>query len=222
MKTDTQRQARSITQQILQELAAGRKSPPLTIAVGVSNRHVHLSRKEMDMLFGYGSSLTRMKALKQPGQFAAQETVTLRGPKGELQHVRVLGPLRNVTQVEISVADGFVLGIGAPVRMSGELQGSPGITLVGPHGEVAIAEGVIVAWRHLHISPEEAARHGLADGAEIAVETQGPRAGVLRHVKVRVSAEALAEIHLDQEEANALGLRNGDRVQIKSNGPMVA
>ncbi|MEY8772231.1 phosphate propanoyltransferase [Erwinia sp. DT-104] len=222
MKTDTQRQARSITQQILQELAAGRKNQPLTIAVGVSNRHVHLSRKEMDMLFGYGSSLTRMKALKQPGQFAAQETVTLRGPKGELQRVRVLGPLRNVTQVEISVADGFVLGIGAPVRMSGELQGSPGITLVGPHGEVAIPEGVIVAWRHLHISPEEAARHGLTDGAEIAVETQGPRAGVLRHVKVRVSAEALAEIHLDQEEANALGLRNGDRVQIKSNGPKVA
>ncbi|WP_380180008.1 phosphate propanoyltransferase [Kalamiella sp. sgz302252] len=207
---DTQQQARRITQQILQELA-GKKSA-LSIPVGVSNRHVHLSRSEMDLLFGYGSSLTRMKALRQPGHFAAQETVTLRGPKGEIQRVRVLGPLRSITQVEISVADSFALGIKAPVRMSGELQETPGLTLVGPHGQVELTEGAIVAWRHIHISPEEAARHGLSDGAEIDVTTEGARSGVLHHVKVRVSADAVLEMHIDVEEANALGLRNDDRV----------
>lgn len=207
-----EQQAKRITQQILQELAGRRPTEALSIPVGVSNRHVHLSRREMDLLFGYGSSLTRMKALRQPGHFAAQETVTLRGPKGELQRVRVLGPLRRATQIEISVADGFALGVNAPVRMSGELQDSPGVTLIGPHGQVEIQQGVIVAWRHIHISPEEAARHRLADGAEIAIATQGPRAGVLHHVKVRVSAEAVLEMHIDVEEANALGLRNDDRV----------
>ena len=164
----TEQQAEWITQQILQELATSKKTAApaaapvaLNIPVGVSNRHVHLCREDMDILFGYGSTLTRSKALKQPGQYAAEEMVTLRGPKGELNKVRVLGPLRNATQVEISVADGFALGTKAPVRMSGDLLDSPGIEIIGPKGRVVKHNGMIVAWRHIHISPEEAELHGL-------------------------------------------------------------
>lgn len=216
-----QQQAEWITQQIMQELAAG-KSPPgsasadsnqrLAIPVGISNRHVHLCREDMDVLFGYGSTLTRMKAVKQPGQFAAQETVTLRSSKGEIAKVRVLGPLRKVTQVELSVADSFVLGIKAPVRMSGDLEDSPGVEIIGPQGSVVKPHGAIVAWRHIHISPQEAERHGLHDGMEITIQAEGLRAGMLSHVVVRVSADAVLELHIDVEEANGFGLRNGDLV----------
>lgn len=216
---DNQQQAELITQQILQELAArnartlNATAQTLEIPVGISNRHVHLSREDMDVLFGYGSTLTRMKAVKQPGQYAAEETVTLRGPKGELHKVRVLGPLRNSTQVEISVSDSFVLGVKAPVRMSGNLPDSPGIDIIGPCGRVSKTDGTIVAWRHIHISPTEAERYGLRDGMEIDVRIAGRRGGILSHVVVRVSADAVLEMHIDVEEANGLGLRNGDRVR---------
>ncbi|XBS70880.1 phosphate propanoyltransferase [Acerihabitans sp. KWT182] len=216
-----QQQAEWITRQILQELAAHgatfTDAPPapqtMEIPVGISNRHVHLSREDMDALFGYGSTLTRMKAVKQPGQYAAEETVTLRGPKGELTKVRVLGPLRSATQIEISVSDGFVLGVKAPVRMSGHLEDSPGIEIIGPHGRIAKSGGAIVAWRHIHISPAEAEHYGLRDGMEIDVHIGGQRGGILSHVVVRVSADAVLEMHIDVEEANGFGLRNGDCVK---------
>lgn len=185
---------------------------PLAVPVGISNRHVHLCREDMDVLFGYGSTLTRLKAVKQPGQFAAEETVTLRTAKGEIANVRVLGPLRSTTQIEISVADSFVLGVKAPVRMSGDLENSPGIELQGPKGRVSKNYGTIVAWRHIHISPQDAERHGLRDGMDIDLQAQGQRAGTLRNVVVRVSADAVLELHIDVEEANGLGLRNGDLV----------
>lgn len=218
---DIQQQAEWITKQILAELAAGKPLAPhpadqssvLDIPVGVSNRHIHLCREDMDLLFGYGSTLTRMKAVKQPGQFAAEEMVTLRGKKSEIANVRVLGPLRSATQVEISVADSFVLGVKAPLRMSGDLQDSPGIEIIGPKGRVMKPNGMIVAWRHIHISPRDAERYGLDDGMEIDVQTEGQRAGVLRHVVVRVTADAVLEMHIDVEEANGFGLRNGDRVR---------
>lgn len=212
---ENQQQAEWITRQIIQELAAGKavkQDSPLLIPVGVSNRHIHLSREDMDVLFGYGSTLTRMKAVKQPGQFAAEETVTLRTKKGDIPNVRVLGPLRSATQIEISVADSFVLGVKAPVRMSGDLHDSPGIEIVGPKGRVAKPHGTIVAWRHIHISPQEAQQHGLRDGMEIDIQADGLRAGVLGHVVVRVSADAVLELHIDVEEANGFGLRNGDLV----------
>ena len=186
------------------------RAPKFAVPVGISNRHVHLCREDMDVLFGYGSTLTRLKAVKQPGQFAAEETVTLRTPKGDIANVRVLGPLRSVTQIEISVADSFALGVKAPVRMSGDLENSPGVELVGPKGQVSKPHGTIVAWRHIHISPQEAERHGLRDGMEIDLQAQGQRAGILSHVLVRVSADAVPELHIDVEEANGLGLRNGD------------
>lgn len=216
---DNQQQAELITRQILRELAAPGAHPVvaapqiLEIPVGISNRHVHLSREDMDVLFGYGSTLTRMKAVKQPGQYAAEETVILRGPKGELQRVRVLGPLRSATQIEISVSDSFTLGVKAPLRMSGDLQDSPGIEIVGPHGRVMKSDGAIVAWRHIHISPTDAAQFALRDGMEIDVRINGYRGGILSHVLVRVSADAVLEMHIDVEEANGFGLRNGDCVR---------
>lgn len=216
---DNQQQAELITRQILQELAARDVRPAASVAqtldipVGISNRHVHLSREDMDALFGYGATLTRMKAVKQPGQFAAEETVILRGPKGELQRVRVLGPLRSATQIEISVSDSFVLGVKAPVRMSGDLQDSPGIEIIGPRGRVMKSDGAIVAWRHIHISPSDAQRFALRDGMEIDVRINGYRGGILSHVLVRVSADAVLEMHIDVEEANGFGLRNGDCVR---------
>lgn len=216
---DNQQQAELITRQILQELAARDARPTarvpqtLDIPVGISNRHVHLSREDMDAIFGYSSTLTRMKAVKQPGQYAAEETVTLRGPKGELQRVRVLGPLRSATQIEISVSDSYVLGVKAPLRMSGDLQDSPGIEIIGPRGRVMKSDGAIVAWRHIHISPSDAARFALRDGMEIDVRINGYRGGILSHVLVRVSADAVLEMHIDVEEANGFGLRNGDCVR---------
>ncbi|MBW9462078.1 phosphate propanoyltransferase [Kluyvera sp. EC_51] len=213
----SQQQAELITQQIIQELAArGTPFSPvpqaLEIPIGISNRHVHLSREDMDTLFGSGSTLTRMKAVKQPGQYAAEETVTLRGPKGQLANVRVLGPLRRATQIEISVSDGFTLGVKAPVRMSGDLEHSPGIEIIGPRGSIKKTEGTIVAWRHIHISPIQARQSGLQDGMEIDVQVAGQRGGVLSHVVVRVSEDAVLEMHIDVEEANSVGLRNGDCV----------
>lgn len=224
----TQQQIAWITQQVMQELATHGTSraeildapaTPLQVPVGISNRHIHLSREDMDILFGYGTTLTRMKAVKQPGQFAAEECVTLRGPKGEIKNVRVLGPLRPTTQVEISVADSFVLGVKAPVRMSGDLQDSPGIDIVGPKGSVKKASGTIVAWRHIHISPEQAERHGLRDGMEVSIQAQGHRAGIMQHVVVRATQASVLELHVDVEEANAYGLRNGDLVDIIAEHP---
>ena len=224
----TQQQIAWITQQVMQELAAHGTSraeildapaTPLQVPVGISNRHIHLSREDMDILFGYGTTLTLMKAVKQPGQFAAEECVTLRGPKGEIKNVRVLGPLRPSTQVEISVADSFVLGVKAPVRMSGDLQDSPGIEIVGPKGSVKKASGTIVAWRHIHISPEQAERHGLRDGMEVSIQARGQRAGIMQHVVVRATQASVLELHVDVEEANAYGLRNGDLVNIITEQP---
>lgn len=217
---DTQQQAELIAREILQELKARgpgamtehRAVQTLNIPIGISNRHVHLSREDMDVLFGYGSTLTRMKAVKQPGQYAADETVTLCGPKGELTRVRVLGPLRSATQIEISVSDSFILGVKAPLRMSGNLQDSPGIDIIGPRGRVSKTDGAIVAWRHIHISPAEAEQHALRDGMEIDVRIDGHRGGILSHVVVRVSTDAVLEMHVDVEEANGFGLRNGDCV----------
>ncbi|WP_321446626.1 phosphate propanoyltransferase [uncultured Cohaesibacter sp.] len=194
--------------------SAASKSDPALVPVGVSNRHVHLSREDMEMLFGPGQNLTRMKAMKQPGQYAAEETVTLKGPKGELRRVRVLGPFRKETQIEISVSDGFALGIKAPMRMSGDLDESAGLEIVGPLGSVKLEQGVIVAQRHIHMHPDDAKKAGVCNGEIVSVEAQGPRGGILKNVAVRVSEASALEIHIDVEEANALGLKNNDQVRI--------
>nr|WP_321456941.1 phosphate propanoyltransferase [uncultured Cohaesibacter sp.] len=193
---------------------AASMSDPALVPVGVSNRHIHLSKEDMEVLFGPGQNLRRMKAMKQPGQFAAEETVTLKGPKGELRRVRVLGPFRKDTQVEISVSDGFSLGIKAPMRMSGDLDNSAGLEVVGPLGSVKLEQGVIVAQRHIHMHPDDAKKACLCNGDIVDVEAQGPRGGILKNVAVRVSEASALEIHIDVEEANALGLKNNDNVRI--------
>ncbi len=183
-------------------------------ALGVSNRHVHLCRADMDALFGEGSELTFRNALRQPGQFAAEETLTLRGPKGELKKVRVLGPLRSETQAEVSISDGYALGIKPPVRDSGNIVGSAGVTLIGPRGEVQKAQGAIAAMRHVHLDPHSAALLNLQDKQRISLELGGERGAVLNNVLVRVSPGFLPEAHLDLDEANAAGAKNGDIVRL--------
>lgn len=184
------------------------------VVVGVSNRHIHLSQEDLDILFGTGHKLTRMKDMKQPGQFAAEEKVTIVGPKGKFEGVRVLGPVRKETQVEISISDSFKLGVKPPVRESGKLEGTPGIKLIGPKGEVVKEKGVIVAGRHIHMPKFIADIRGYKDGELVKVETSGERKILMYDVLLRVGSNMAKEIHLDMDEANAAGLKNNDYVKI--------
>ncbi|HHY92804.1 MAG TPA: phosphate propanoyltransferase [Firmicutes bacterium] len=186
----------------------------LRIPVGVSARHVHLSPEDVAELFGPGYNLTPKKTL-QPGQYAAEETVTLVGPKGVLPKVRVLGPPRGHTQVEVAQTDCFVLGIPPLVRASGHIAGTPGLAVVGPKGARFLREGAIVALRHVHITPPEAAAWGLKDGDFVAVRVLGgERALTFEQVLVRVSAASQLELHIDTDEANAAGVKSGDYVEL--------
>lgn len=185
------------------------------IPIGVSNKHIHLSRKDMDALFGEGSELTPIKDLGQPGQYACAETVAVKGPKGEFARVRVLGPLRKESQVELSKTDARSIGIKAPIRESGVLEGTPGVELVGPEGSVMLERGAIVALRHIHMTPEQAKQWGLKDKDVVDVKVNGgERAGILGNVIVRVSDKFALEMHVDTDEANACCLDNNDTVSI--------
>lgn len=192
------------------------KAQKLEVTVGVSGRHVHLSQAHLETLFGKGYTLQAIKDLSQPGQFAAKECVTLVGPKGVIERVRVLGPVRKETQVEILQGDSFKLGVKAPLRQSGKLEGTPGITLVGPAGTVILDKGVMVAARHIHMHTSEAKAMGLYDGQIVSVSFEGPRGGVLNNVLIRANDASALDMHVDTEEANALGLTNGSVVQIIS------
>jgi putative phosphotransacetylase len=190
------------------EILGGRESEARVheVVVRVSGHHVHLDQEALARLFGPGASLTRLKDMHQPGEFAANETVTLVGPKGLIEKVRVMGPLRSQTQVEISGTDQFALGVQAPVRESGRLEGTPGIVLRGPAGEFEITEGVIRDQRHIHMSEGDADRIGVRNGAHVSVRLVGDRATIAEGVLVRVSADAALEMHIDSDEANAAGV----------------
>jgi putative phosphotransacetylase len=181
-----------------------------SIPVALSARHVHLSQAHVEALFGPGHKLSPLSDLSQPGQFACQETVDVVGPKRSLPGVRVLGPARGQSQVELSVTDGVVLGLRVPVRLSGDLQGSPGCHLIGPRGAVKLTEGCIVAMRHIHMTPEDAARLGLTDKQKVYVHFPGSRGVVFDEVVVRVSKDFRTELHLDTDEGNAASVRNGE------------
>lgn len=189
----------------------------LPIPVGVSNRHLHLSAVDLEALFGTGYQLQWRRDLLQPGQFAAMETVTIAGPKGCIEKVRVLGPVRQQTQVEVSRSDAYKLGFNPPLRESGKLQGSCPVTLIGPRGSVYRKEGLIVAQRHIHMSPAEAVTFGVADGENVQVKTGGERSLVFDRVIVRVSPHFSLEFHLDTDEANAAGISQGDFVHLLTN-----
>lgn len=182
----------------------------LLIPVGVSNRHVHLAPHHIEALFGKGYELTPLRELSQKGQFAARETVILKGPHGSLSNVRILGPSRGATQVEISCTDGFELGVHPPIRLSGDLAGTPGITLVGTMGSVALSQGLIIAKNHVHASPEEAKSLRLTHGDRILVQATGERPVIFADVIVRVSPEFSLDFHIDRDEANAAHLSTGD------------
>ncbi|HBN09175.1 MAG TPA: propanediol utilization protein [Cyanobacteria bacterium UBA8530] len=184
------------------------------IPVGISNRHLHLSLGDLETLFGSGYRLKEMKPLSQPGQFAAEETVTIAGPKGKIDKVRILGPERKASQVEISQTDAYKLGISAPVRDSGDIKGTPGLTLIGPKGEVALDAGAILACRHIHMTVGDSRRLGVRDKDRVKVKTNGDRACVFENVLVRVSDSFFLEMHLDTDEANASLLRNGENVRL--------
>ncbi|MEM2900621.1 MAG: phosphate propanoyltransferase [Thermoplasmata archaeon] len=184
------------------------------IPAAISNRHVHLSREHIDILFGKGYELTKLRDLSQKGQFACNEKVDVVGSQGVLKGVRVLGPARKETQIEVSITDCFVLGVNPPVRMSGDIRGSAGGKLIGPKGEVEIKEGIIIAARHIHMDPESAIRLGIKDKEKVQVRVRGVRGLVFDETIVRVDDTFVNELHLDTDEGNAANIKNGDYVEI--------
>ena len=208
---DLMRKVAAAVVRVQQEMNEGGNG---AIPLGISNRHIHLSQEDLEKLFGPGYQLTNTKDLVQPGQFACKETLTVCGPKGAIEKVRVLGPVRKQTQVEILAGDTFKLGVKGEVRMSGVLSGTPGVTLTGPKCSVQIPEGVMIAQRHIHMSCEDAARFGVTDGEIVDLECEGTRSGLLHDVVIRANNNSRLECHLDTEEANALGLTSKSNVRI--------
>ena len=184
------------------------------IPIGISNRHIHLSRSDLDICFGESYELTPIKDLNQPGQYACKETMTICGPKGAIEKVRVLGPVREKTQVEILAKDNFTLGINAPLRISGDISSSEGLTLIGPKGSVQLKEGTIIAKRHIHMTKDDAKKHGVDDGQIVSIQIEGERGGIYDNVIIRSNDNSATECHLDMEEANALGITSDSKLRI--------
>ncbi|MBI3550254.1 MAG: phosphate propanoyltransferase [Elusimicrobia bacterium] len=186
------------------------------IPIGVSNRHAHLSQDHWDVLFGKDTQPRKFRAVKQPGFWAAYETIKIEGPKGEVNNIRLVAPHRPKTQIEISKTDASVLGLRPPVRDSGQLDGSAPVRIIGPKGTIEIKEGLIIARRHIHFHPLEAQAMGVKDGEVVRVRagTGGPRALIFEDVLIRVSDKFSLELHLDTDEANAAWVKSGDIVNI--------
>ena len=185
------------------------------VPVGVSNRHIHLSREDVERLFGKGYELTPIKELSQPGQYACKETLTIIGPSlRPIENVRVLGPVRGASQVEISLTDSFTLKVKPPVRESGKIQGSAPITIIGPRGVVELKEGCIIANRHIHMSLSDGETFGVRDGDTVTVDVFGSRRTRWYDVQVRVHKDFRLEMHVDTDDANAAGIGNGAKVKI--------
>ncbi len=178
------------------------------IELEASGRHVHVTREQAQTLFGH--SLTPKRPLSQPGQFLANERVTVIGPKGQFHNVAVLGPERSQAQVEISLTDGKTLGITPPIRQSGDVKNSPGATLVGEKGQITLTQGVIAAQRHIHITPADAEKFGVKDGQTVTLQTYTARPVQFQDTVVRVSDKFATSVHLDYDEANACGFQPGD------------
>lgn len=185
------------------------------VPIGVSARHCHLHENDIESLFGEGYQLSKRADLSQPGQFAANETVTIVGPKDSIGSVRILGPPRKATQVEISKTDSIRLGLNAPIRLSGNLPGSSPVTIVGPNGSIYLEEGLIVAQAHIHMSRNEAYQLHLQDGANVTVEVaNGERPLRFEKVRIRTSPEFNLEMHIDTDEANAAAIYPGQKGKI--------
>ncbi|MFV0428225.1 MAG: phosphate propanoyltransferase [Arachnia sp.] len=204
---DTRQVVEEVTQLVLLKLRG--LNDPCRITIGVSNRHVHLSQADLAELFG-ADEMTVLRPVRQPGEFAAQETVTVHGPRRSFERVRVMGPCRPRSQVELSRTDCVALGIDAPVAQSGHLDDAAAIDIEGPRGRIHLGHAAIVAARHIHLGPSHAHALNVADGDRVRVDFSGTRGGTLDQVIIRVKDQGVPEIHLDTDEANALGLRTGD------------
>lgn len=188
----------------------------ITVPIEVSNRHVHLSEQDVVLLFGKGAVLHPRRPISQTGQFAAEQTVSLVGPKGTTERVRVVGPVRHATQVELSRTDARHLGVDAPLRDSGDLTGSAGVTLVGPRGRVDISEGAIVQRRHIHANLDDCRKYGVKPGAIVRVRIGGERGVEFDNVFVKVDPSFVWRLHLDTDEANAAGVVGGETAEVVS------
>lgn len=202
---------RMVTLSMLQQFAA---SSAFYVPAAVSNRHIHLSQDALDALFGKGYTLKPFKPLSQPGQYACEEKLTFVGPKNKFDGIRILGPVRPATQVEISLTDAYGLGVKPVVRMSGDVANTPGGKLIGPNGEYTLSCGVIVSQCHLHASKEQAAWYGLKDGDLVCVRKRGVRTVVFENVLVRAGDTHSLELHFDTDEANAALIGNGDLLEL--------
>lgn len=216
MNADEKKVIEQIVINTVKKLIAADNKPD-QVVLGISNKHIHLTQKDIETLFGEGYQLTNIKDLKQPGQYAAAETVKVIGPKASFDKVRILGPARPESQVEISLTDARTLGIKAPVSESGQLAGTPGICLQGPKGKVTLDRGVMIALRHIHMTPDIAEKLQINDKDFVCVETTGIRKTIFCNVLARVSEAYDYEMHLDTDEANAAGLQNNDYLKIIPN-----
>ena len=205
-----------MVKRVISEMEGGASSASGNeVPIGVSNRHIHLSHEDVETLFGAGYTLTPCKELSQPGQYACKETLTILGPSlRPIENVRVLGPERKRSQVEISCTDSYTLKVKPPVRESGKLDGSAPITVVGPKGVVTLSEGCIIANRHIHMSPSDGERFGVRDGDTVTVDAVGKRRTRFYDVQVRVHKDFRLEMHIDTDDANAVGLGNGSVVTV--------
>ena len=186
----------------------------LSVSIGVSSRHVHLSKEDKDILFGHDYELGKLRNLKQPGQYAAKETVKIGTEKNSFDRVRVLGPLRNETQIEISLTDSRFLGLDVPIRESGKLENTPSITLIGPKGIVEKKQGVIAPLRHIHMPENMADLYGFKDGEMVDIELGSLRKSILTNVLIRVSKNYVLECHIDTDEGNSSNVGNNHVAKI--------
>ncbi len=210
----TENEIRAMVSRVL-ETVNGSTAEKGNVPVGVSNRHIHLTHEHVEILFGKGYQLTKIKDLSQPGQYACKEQLTIVGPSMRaIEGVRVLGPERKRSQVEISRTDSFTLKVKPPVRESGDLDGSAPITIIGPKGIVTLNEGCIIANRHIHMSEDEGAAFGVKDGEYCDVELYGERKSLFYDVQIRVHKDFRLEMHIDTDDANAAGVGNGAMVRL--------
>lgn len=186
------------------------------VPIGISNRHTHFTKEDFKALFGADAEPCTHKAINQPGQFACKELVTIEGPRGSIKDVRMIGPYRKYTQIEVSMADARKLGIEPPIRDSGKLDNTPGIKLIGPNGTVTVKNGVIMSKRHIHFHTKDAEAMKVKDGQEVRIlcGRGTEREAIYERVLCRVSDQFALELHLDVEEANAAGMKNGDKAYI--------
>lgn len=186
----------------------------MKVSIGISNRHVHLTREAIDILFGKDYELTFKNKLSQSDQFAANETVIIKGPKNEIEKVRVLGPIRSYNQIEVSKTDSFKLGVNPPVRNSGDIKGSSPITIIGPKGILNLNEGCIIATRHLHASPDDLIKYGLKNNQIVSIKINGGKSAILNDVHVKSEPGFVLEVHLDTDDANGCLLNQGDEAEL--------